>query len=88
MAMSSRRPPFRCGSPQLSHHGYRPVLVCPRPAAELASPVSPQGPAVLSPELAADLDDYLSFRHVLRNIHGFELRSERVMYLSPADSPR
>ena len=38
--------------------------------------------AVLSSELAADLDDYLSFRHVFRNIYGFELRGDRVMYLS------
>lgn len=35
-------------------------------------------PAVISPELAADLEEYLSFRHVFRSIYGFELKGERV----------
>jgi hypothetical protein len=35
-------------------------------------------PAIISPELAADLEEYLSFRHVFRNIYGFELKGERV----------
>ncbi|MBI4648949.1 MAG: hypothetical protein HY738_20760 [Bacteroidia bacterium] len=35
-------------------------------------------PAVISEELAAELDDYLSFRHVFRNIYGFELKGERL----------
>ena len=39
-------------------------------------------PAVISEELAAELDDFLSFRHVFRNIYGFELKGERVIYLS------
>ncbi|PIS37212.1 MAG: hypothetical protein COT35_07225, partial [Nitrospirae bacterium CG08_land_8_20_14_0_20_52_24] len=30
----------------------------------------------------AELDDFLSFRHVFRNIYGFELKGERVIYLS------
>jgi hypothetical protein len=45
-------------------------------------PLGDLRPALLSPELAADLDDYLSFRHMFRNTYGFELRGERVMYLS------
>jgi hypothetical protein len=45
-------------------------------------PLGELRPAVLSREVAADLDDYLSFRHAFRNIYGFELRGERVMYLS------
>ncbi len=39
-------------------------------------------PAVISEELAADLDEYLSFRHVFRNIYGFELKGERIDYLA------
>ncbi|MBN2028701.1 hypothetical protein JW824_00500 [bacterium] len=35
-------------------------------------------PQVVSEELAAELDDYLSFRHVFRNIYGFELKGERL----------
>ena len=39
-------------------------------------------PAVISEELAADLDEYLAFRHVFRNIYGFELKGERIIRLS------
>ena len=39
-------------------------------------------PAVISEELAAELDEYLSFRHVFRNIYGFELKGERINYLA------
>ena len=39
-------------------------------------------PAVISEELAAELDEYLSFRHVFRNIYGFELKGERIEYLA------
>lgn len=35
-------------------------------------------PAVISKKLAAELDDYLAFRHLFRNIYGFELKSERL----------
>jgi len=35
-------------------------------------------PRVISEESAAELDDYLSFRHVFRNIYGFELKGERL----------
>jgi len=35
-------------------------------------------PYVISEDLAAELDDYLSFRHIFRNIYGFELRGERL----------
>jgi hypothetical protein len=48
----------------------------------MTMPIEGVRPAVVSPELAADLDDYLSFRHVFRNIYGFELRGDRIMYLS------
>jgi hypothetical protein len=35
-------------------------------------------PEVISEDLAAELDDYLSFRHIFRNIYGFELKGERL----------
>ncbi|MEW6685179.1 MAG: hypothetical protein AB1393_03110 [Candidatus Edwardsbacteria bacterium] len=35
-------------------------------------------PQVISENLAAELDDYLSFRHIFRNIYGFELKGERL----------
>lgn len=34
-------------------------------------------PAVISEDLAAELDEYFSFRHIFRNIYGFELKSAR-----------
>ena len=39
-------------------------------------------PRVISEELAADLDEYLSFRHVFRNLYGFELKGDRLARLS------
>jgi hypothetical protein len=33
---------------------------------------------VISRELAAELDEYLAFRHLFRNIYGFELESNRL----------
>lgn len=38
-------------------------------------------PRVISDDLAADLDEFLSFRHVFRNIYGFELKGDRVTRL-------
>jgi hypothetical protein len=35
-------------------------------------------PAVISPETAATLDEYLRFRHVFRNVYGRQLRWERL----------
>ena len=35
-------------------------------------------PSVISKKLAAELDEYLSFRHLFRNIYGFELESKRL----------
>jgi len=35
-------------------------------------------PAVITKKLASELDDYLAFRHLFRNIYGFELESERL----------
>lgn len=39
-------------------------------------------PQVISEKLAGELDDYLSFRHIFRNIYGFELEGERLDRLS------
>lgn len=46
--------------------------------ARMSRPVKGIRPAVISEELAAELDDYLSFRHLFRNIYGFELKGERL----------
>lgn len=39
-------------------------------------------PQVLSEELAADLDEFLAFRHLFRNIYGFELKGDRIDILA------
>ena len=39
-------------------------------------------PQVVSEDLAADLDEHLSFRHVFRNLYGFELKGARVTRLA------
>ena len=39
-------------------------------------------PRVVSKELAADLDDFLAFRHLFRNIYGFELKGDRINILA------
>lgn len=39
-------------------------------------------PAVISEALAADLDEFLAFRHLFRNIYGFELKGDRIDYLA------
>ncbi len=38
-------------------------------------------PRVISDELAAELDEYLSFRYIFRNIYGFELKGDRLNIL-------
>ncbi|MBS1259528.1 MAG: hypothetical protein MAG551_02600 [Candidatus Scalindua arabica] len=35
-------------------------------------------PAVISKDLAASLDEFLTFRHLFRNIYGFELMGDRL----------
>lgn len=39
-------------------------------------------PRVISDEVAADLDEFLAFRHLFRNIYGFELKGDRIDYLA------
>ena len=38
-------------------------------------------PALLTKETVGSLSEYLGFRHVVRNIYGFELETQRVKYL-------
>jgi hypothetical protein len=38
-------------------------------------------PAVISSQTARSLEKYLSFRHVVRNIYGYELEAERIAQL-------
>ena len=45
-------------------------------------PIEGVRPRVISDELAADLDEFLAFRHLFRNIYGFELRGDRIDYLA------
>ncbi len=44
-------------------------------------PIDGLRPRVISDELAAMLDEFLAFRHVFRNIYGFELKGDRIDYL-------
>ncbi len=48
---------------------------------KMTIPIKGIRPAVISEELAAELDEYLSFRHVFRNIYGFELKGDRIGHL-------
>jgi hypothetical protein len=45
-------------------------------------PIEGLRPRVISDELAADLDEFLAFRHLFRNIYGFELKGDRIDYLA------
>ncbi len=38
-------------------------------------------PLVISERMASDLEEYLEFRHVFRNIYGFELLGDRIIRL-------
>jgi hypothetical protein len=48
----------------------------------MTNPIPEVRPRVLSDALAAELDDYLAFRHLFRNIYGFELKGERLRFLT------
>lgn len=45
-------------------------------------PIQGLRPQVISEELAADIDEFLAFRHLFRNIYGFELKGDRIEYLA------
>ena len=45
-------------------------------------PVEGIRPKVISDELAADLDEFLAFRHLFRNIYGYELKGGRIDFLA------
>jgi hypothetical protein len=48
---------------------------------EMTLEISEVRPAVILPETQIALIDYLEFRHVVRNVYSFDLRSERVAEL-------
>jgi len=43
----------------------------------MVTPIETVRPAVLDRELARQLDEYLRFRHLFRNVYGFDLEWER-----------
>jgi hypothetical protein len=49
----------------------------------MGAEVSDRRPAVINKELGEKLSEYLSFRHLFRNIYGFELKWERCKDLAP-----
>lgn len=49
---------------------------------KMTIPIEGVRPRVITDELAAMLDEFLAFRHVFRNIYGFELKGERIDYLA------
>lgn len=50
----------------------------------MAIPIEDIRPAVVSKKLRDNLGDYLRFRHLFRNIYGFELKWERCKTLGSA----
>jgi len=59
--------------------------------ASMAAPAAGIRPAVIPGDLASALDEYLGFRHVFRNIYGYELEGNRLERLSkdlPATAQR
>lgn len=49
---------------------------------QMTLPIKGIRPAVISAKLAARLDEFLAFRHLFRNIYGFELEGERLTQLA------
>jgi len=45
---------------------------------KMTFPIKGLRPRVISEELAAQLDEYLAFRDLFRNIYGFELKGDRI----------
>jgi hypothetical protein len=48
----------------------------------MATPVEAVRPAVIDESLRRDLMEYLRFRHLFRNLYGFELETKRVVELA------
>ncbi|MCS6936014.1 MAG: hypothetical protein NZ610_05150 [Candidatus Bipolaricaulota bacterium] len=63
------------GSLPTGHDWHRELL------RQMTSPVPQIRPAVLSPEVSKELEEYLGFRHVVRNIYAFEFDLERIARL-------
>lgn len=49
---------------------------------KMTIPIEGLRPRVISDALAAELDEFLAFRHLFRNIYGFELKGDRIDYLA------
>ena len=43
-------------------------------------------PPIISEKMASELEEYLEFRHVFRNIYGFELLGDRILRLKEKHS--
>jgi len=48
---------------------------------QMALDISDVRPALISKDAAAKLDEFRAFRHVFRNVYGFNLSSERIVDL-------
>ena len=55
-----------------SKHWYKQLLY------QMTIEVKDLRPAIISKNIASELDEYLAFRHLFRNIYGFELDSKRL----------
>jgi hypothetical protein len=62
------------GLPQTSEWHKRLLL-------SMALPLDSIRPAVISKKMLGFLEDYLAFRHVIRNIYGFEIKENRIFPL-------
>ncbi len=48
---------------------------------KMTIPIKDIRPSVISEELAGELEEYLSFRHLFRHLYGFELKTEKFKHL-------
>jgi len=48
---------------------------------QISLDVDPIRPAVISKETKTDLEELLRFRHIVRNLYGFELSADRITHL-------
>ena len=61
------------------NQGYNDTATWPKSLLyKMTIPLRGIRPPVISEELAAELDEYLAFRHLFQNIYGFELKSDRI----------
>lgn len=48
---------------------------------KMTIPITGLRPRVISDELAGDLEEFMAFRNLFRNIYGFELKGGQIDYL-------